>query len=134
MTIKRVKYKSSNFRRRKSGPRVRRASTADVGTLTNPERIPLTDHKTGHQRTDSKMSFATSSGRGSTMSAISDHDDGEQWPQPPETVVVSEFIRQHLKNFNKGSFCSTFSDESLQDKSQAYGLSRGTSFDAAGTL
>ncbi|XP_065052775.1 thrombospondin type-1 domain-containing protein 7A-like [Rhopilema esculentum] len=120
-------------RRRKSGPRVRRASTADVGTLTNPERIPLTEHKTGHHRTDSKMSFATSSGRGSTMSAISDHDDGEQWPQPPETVVVSEFIRQHLKNFNKSSFCSTLSDESLQDKSQAYGLSRGTSFDATGT-
>lgn len=119
------------FRRRRSAARERRAETVDVGTLTNPERIPLTERAKGHERSESKASFATSSGRGSTLSTIGDHDGGEQWPEPPDDVV-SEFIRQHLKHFNKGSFCSTFSDETLNGEDRA--SSRIPNFDISGTL
>ena len=117
-----------------------RANTADVGTLTIPERVPLTQESIPlrekiirHERSNSKTSFATSSGRGSTLSTISDHDDGENWPEPPDDVVA-EFIRSHLKNFNGGSFCSTFSDESLTDQSRTFNSLRNAKFDAAGTL
>ena len=119
-------------RRRRGITRQRRAETVDVGTLTNPERIPLKERPRGHERTESKASFATSSGRGSTLSTIGDHDDGEQWPEPPDDIV-SEFIRQHLKNFNNSSICSTFNDESLDSQERIF-TSKGASFDASGTL
>ena len=94
----------------------------------------MNERPKGHERSESKTSFATSSGRGSTLSTIGDHNDGEHWPEPPDNVVVSEFIRQHLKNFNKGSFCSTFSDESLDRPDRVFTSTRGPSFDTSGTL
>ena len=120
-------------RRRRGAARQSKTETVDVGTLTSPERIPLNERPRGHERTESKVSFATSSGRGSTLSTIGCHDDGEQWPEPPDDLV-SEFIRQHLKNFNNSSICSTFNDESLNSQERIFTSTRAASFDASGTL
>lgn len=120
-------------RRRRGAARQRKTETADVGTLTSPERVPLTERPRGHERTESKVSFATSSGRGSTLSTIGCHDDGEQWPEPPDNLV-SEFIRQHLQNFNNSSICSAFNDESLNSQERMLTSTRAASFDASGTL
>ena len=104
--------------------REQRAETAEKATETISERIPLAiengrindeDAQTAERfRAESSTSFATSSGRGSTLSAASDSDD-EMWPSPPDEAIA-EYIQYHLKNLKGGSICSDCSDVTLTEQ------------------